>query len=167
MQHLIFFGSQRSIRERIWSQNHLPSRGRQAYSLIPRNKARKDFLVTKHKGTQNFVSLCLKFGVSCHILSQATTGFFCNNHVKTLNSLLFSKTRAARRALFGSFALRSPLPVQDGLLEDCKELQAGTSPLVEQLLIQNLTCLCGFQETSEVCYLEERGKKKVVFNQEV
>lgn len=47
--------------------------------------------------------------------------------------------RVARKEEFGCFALWSRLPVQDGLLEDCKELQAGTVPLVEQLLIQSLT----------------------------
>lgn len=66
--------------------------------------------------------------------------------------------RVARKEEFSCFALWSRLPVQDGLLEDCKELQAGTVPLVEQLLIQSLTCLYGFQDTSEVCCLEEGEK---------
>lgn len=60
--------------------------------------------------------------------------------------------RVARKEWLGSFALWSHLPVQDGLLEDCKELQAGTFPLVEQLLIQS------FNLSLEVCYLE-KGEK--------
>lgn len=38
-------------------------------------------------------------------------------------------------------------------------MQAGTFPLVEQLLMQNLTCLYGFQDAFEVCYLEKEEKK--------
>ena len=39
--------------------------------------------------------------------------------------------------------------------------------MVEQLLIWSLTCLYGFQDAFEMCYLEEEKEKKVVFKQEI
>lgn len=38
-------------------------------------------------------------------------------------------------------------------------MQEGAFPLVEQLLMLSLTRLYGFQDTSELCYLEEEKKK--------
>ena len=46
-------------------------------------------------------------------------------------------------------------------------MQAGTFPMVEQLLIRSLTCLYGFQDAFEMCYLEEEKGKKAVFKQEI
>lgn len=46
-------------------------------------------------------------------------------------------------------------------------MQAGTFPMVEQLLIWSLTCLYGFQDAFEMCYLEEEKGKKAVFKQEI
>ena len=39
--------------------------------------------------------------------------------------------------------------------------------MVEQLLIWSLTCLYGFQDAFEMCYLEEEKEKKVVVKQEI
>ena len=35
--------------------------------------------------------------------------------------------------------------------------------MVEQLLIRSLTCLYGFQDAFEMCYLEEEKEKKSCF----